>query len=73
MSRKGNCYDNACMESFFNTIKKELINKKEYSNKEELKNDLFEYIDVYYNNKRIHYSLGYITPREYELNYLQNK
>jgi putative transposase len=73
MSRKGNCYDNACMESFFNTIKKELINKKEYSNKEELKNDLFEYIDVYYNNKRIHSSLGYLTPREYELNYLQNK
>jgi putative transposase len=73
MSRKGNCYDNACIESFFNTIKKELINKKEYSNKEELKNDLFEYIDVYYNNERIHSSLGYLTPREYELNYLQNK
>lgn len=73
MSRKGNCYDNACMESFFNTLKKELINKNTYSNINELKNDLFEYIEVYYNNKRLHSSLGYMTPRDYELKYFHRK
>jgi len=73
MSRKGNCYDNACMESFFNTLKRELINKNSYLSIEELKNDLFEYIEVYYNNQRIHSSLEYITPREYELNYFKKK
>jgi transposase InsO family protein len=73
MSRKGNCYDNACMESFFNMLKRELINKNTYLNIQELKNDLSEYIEVYYNNKRMHSSLGYMTPREYELKYFQQK
>jgi putative transposase len=69
MSRKGNCYDNSPMESFFNTLKRELIRKTKYDNFEDLKNILFEYIDVYYNNERIHSSLGYLTPSEYEVKF----
>ena len=69
----GNSVYDACMESYFNTLKRELINKYTYLNIQELKNDLFEYIKVYHNNKRMHSSPGYMTPRKYELKYFQQK
>lgn len=65
-SRRGNPYDNAVMESFFKTIKRELINDSKYSNREQAQQDIFKYIEMYYNTERIHSSLGYMTPIEYE-------
>ena len=66
MSRKGNCYDNAVMESFFATLKQELVYKRIYENRKEAKQDIFEYIQVWYNRKRSHSSLGYLSPEEFE-------
>jgi len=66
MSRKGNCYDNSFAESFFATLKKELIYRTEYKTKEEAKKAIFEYIEVWYNRKRIHSSIGYKTPIQFE-------
>lgn len=65
MSRKANCWDNATAESFFKTIKMELINPIQFENQRHLKTEIFEYIQ-WYNNKRIHQSLGYLTPNEME-------
>lgn len=67
MSRKGNCWDNAPMESFFHTLKTELVHHKHYATKEEAKRDLFQYIEGFYNRKRIHSALGYLTPEQMEL------
>lgn len=68
MSRKGNPYDNACMESFNSILKKELIYpKKRYKTRKEAKLEIFEYIEVFYNKDRIHSSIGYLTPYEYRL------
>lgn len=66
MSRKGNCYDNAFAESFFATLKKELIYRNRFKTKEEAKKAIFEYIEVWYNRKRIHSSIGYMTPVQFE-------
>lgn len=66
MSRKGNCWDNAPMESFFHTLKTELIHHKRYRTRHEARRDIFEYIEVFYNRQRLHSSLGYKTPMEYE-------
>lgn len=66
MSRKGNCYDNAFAESFFATLKKELIYRQSYQTKEEAKKAIFEYIEVWYNRQRIHSSIGYMTPVQFE-------
>jgi len=68
MSRKGNPYDNASMESFNSILKKELIYpKKSYKSRQEARLDIFEYIEVFYNKERIHSSIGYMTPYEYRL------
>lgn len=67
MSRKGNCWDNAPMESFFGTAKSELVHQKRYPTREAAKRDLFAYIEGYYNRQRIHSALGYITPEQAEL------
>ena len=67
MSRKGNCWDNAPMESFFHTLKTELVHHKIYATKEDAKRDLFQYIEGFYNRKRIHSALGYLTPEQMEL------
>lgn len=67
MSRKGNCYDNALVESFFKTFKNEFLWRKKFNSEEELMNGIFEYIEIWYNRKRIHSSLGYLSPLEYEL------
>ena len=66
MSRKGNCWDNAPMESFFASLKKELVHRQEYATREQAKASIFEYIEVFYNRVRRHSSLGYVAPAEYE-------
>jgi putative transposase len=71
MSRKGNCYDNACIESFHSVLKKELIYLNKYETREDAKKSIFEYIEVFYNNERIHSSIGYHTPSDYEHKYYQ--
>lgn len=65
MSGKGNCYDNTMAESFFKTLKTELIYQNKYQTRQEAKQDIFEYIEVFYNRKRLHLALGYKTPIEY--------
>jgi transposase InsO family protein len=66
MSRKGECLDNAVAESFFGTLKAELVDHEDYLSKDEAKRSLFEYIEVFYNRRRRHSYLGYISPVEYE-------
>ena len=66
MSRKGNCYDNAYVESFFHTLKTELIYRTEFATREEAKKAIFEFIEVWYNRERLHSSLGYKSPAEFE-------
>lgn len=66
MSRKGNCYDNAVSESFFHTLKTELIYFEKYDTREDAKLSIFEYIEVYYNRKRIHSTIGYKSPAQFE-------
>ena len=67
MSRKGNCWDNAPMESFFHTLKAELVHHAAYATREAAKRDLFAYIEGYYNRQRLHSALGYLTPEQAEL------
>lgn len=66
MSRTGNVYDNAPMESFFATLKTELIHHCNYITRRQAKSDIFEYIEVFYNNQRLHSALGYLTPMAFE-------
>jgi transposase InsO family protein len=66
MSGKGCCYDNAVAESFFHTLKTEHTNFYRYKSREEAKNSIFEYIEVFYNRERLHSTLGYCSPVEYE-------
>lgn len=65
-SRKGNPYDNAVMESFYRIIKRELILDAKYETPEQAQKEIFKYIELYYNTKRIHSSLGYISPTQFE-------
>jgi putative transposase len=66
MSRKGNCWDNAPAESFFHTLKTELVNLCQYKTSEEAKKDIFEYIEIFYNRQRRHSTIGYLSPLAYE-------
>ena len=66
MSRKGNCWDNAVTESFFSTAKRELTHHESYATREEASRSLFEYIEVFYNRRRLHSTLGYRSPVEHE-------
>ena len=67
MSSSGNCYDNAITESFFHTLKIELIFWNRYQNREQAKRSIFEYIEVFYNRERLHSSIGYLSPVEFEM------
>ncbi|SFR19093.1 Integrase core domain-containing protein [Desulfoscipio geothermicus DSM 3669] len=67
MSRKGNCYDNACMESFFGTLKHELIYGNRFRTRNQARQAIFEYIEIFYNRIRLHSALGYMSPVEFEL------
>jgi len=66
MSRSGNCYDNAYMESFFGTLKTELVHGERYRSRLEAKLSIFEYVEVFYNRQRRHSALGYRSPEQYE-------
>jgi transposase InsO family protein len=66
MSRTGNVYDNAPMESFFATLKKDLIHHSHYHTRRQAKADIFEYIEVFYNRQRLHSALGYLSPMAFE-------
>jgi len=66
MSGRGNCYDNAMMESFFHSLKSEHIHFQKYKTREEVKSDLFEHIELFYNRERRHSSIGNLSPFEYE-------
>ena len=67
MSRKGNCWDNACVESFFGTLKKELVHHRRYLTRQEATQEIFEYIEVFYNRQRRHSTLGFRSPAEFEV------
>lgn len=66
MSSTGNCYDNAITESFFHTLKTELTYWEKYQTRDEAKGSIFEYIEINYNRRRLHSSLGYLSPVEFE-------
>jgi len=66
MSRKGNCWDNACVESFFATLKNELVYEVRYRNRQQAQLSLFDYIEVFYNRIRRHSTLGYLSPVDFE-------
>jgi len=66
MSRKGDCWDNAPMESFFHTLKTERVHHQVYATRDQARRDLFGYIEGFYNSRRLHSALGYISPAEME-------
>jgi putative transposase len=66
MSRKGNCWDNACAESFFSTLKLERVNHRRYGTRDEAKRDVIEWIEIVYNRQRRHSKLGYRSPAQFE-------
>jgi len=73
MSRKGNCYDNAPMESFWGTLKNELIHLRKYATRREAESEIREYIEIFYNRQRIQKRLGYFSPASFEKKFLTEK
>ena len=69
MSRKGNCFDNAPMESFWGTLKQELIHHRRYRTRQEAIQDITEYIEIFYNRQRRQARLGFLSPVNYEQRY----
>lgn len=67
MSRRGNCYDNAAMESFWSTLKIELVYRRDFTSHRQAKSEIFDYIEAFYNRHRIHTSLGGLSPAIFEL------
>jgi transposase InsO family protein len=66
MSETGNCYDNAPVESFFATLKTEWVRHRRYRSRDEARSDLFYYIEAFYNRRRRHSALGYLSPVDFE-------
>jgi len=66
MSRKGDCWDNAAMESFFSSLKMERVNRRQYQTRDQAKADVFDYIERFYNPRRRHSTLGYLSPVDFE-------
>jgi transposase InsO family protein len=66
MGSRGDCYDNAVAESFFATLKKELIHGRSWPSKAELRTEVFEYIEVFFNRRRRHSTLGFVSPAQFE-------
>ena len=66
MSGRGDCWDNAVMESFWGTLKTELVHHAHYATREQARQSIFEYIEVFYNRKRLHSALGYVSPEAFE-------
>ncbi len=73
MSRKGNCLDNAPMESFFGSLKTELVHRTRFGTRAEAKAALFEYIEIVYNHRRRHSSIGYRTPAKARIDMTMDK
>lgn len=73
MSRKGNCYDNACIESYHSILKRELVYLTKFKNRQEAKQKIYHYLEFFYNRKRIHSYLGYMSPDRFEQNYYRKK
>jgi len=73
MSRKGNCWDNAVVESFFHTLKTEYTDEKRYSTRDEARIDVIDYIEMFYNSYRLHSSLGYENPNDFEKGIIKNR
>jgi transposase InsO family protein len=67
MSRKGNCYDNATMESFWSTLKLELVHRRIFLSRSQAQHEIFDYIETFYNRERAHSALGYRSPVDFEL------
>ena len=72
MSGSGNCFDNAVAESFFATLKKELVHRRSWPSRRELTTEVFEYIEAFYNRVRRHSTLGMLSPADYENGTLSN-
>src|SRR5690625_2463023 len=72
MSNKGDCFDNACVESFFATLKKELVYRSKFKTREEAKIEIWKYISSFYNERRIHSTLGFVSPNDYERAYYES-
>ena len=66
MSRRGNCWDNAAMESFWGTLKTELVHHRDYPTKDEARGSIFQYIECWYNRRRRHSAIGYKSPEQFE-------
>ena len=66
MSGKGDCWDNAVMESFWGTLKTELVHHERYRTREQTRASIFEYVEVFYNRVSLHSSLGYLSPEQFE-------
>ncbi|PWU16268.1 MAG: hypothetical protein C5B45_00915 [Chlamydiae bacterium] len=73
MSGKGNCYDNAVVESFFHSLKTEHTNFCKFKTKEEAMDSLFAYIEVFYHKKRSHFTLGYVSSQEFETKWMNQQ
>ncbi len=73
MSRRGNCYDNAVAESFFQLLKRERIKRQIYASREAARRDVFDYIELFYNPKRRHGNNGNVSPIRYEKSYNLNQ
>src|SRR5438309_5598549 len=73
MSRKGNCYDNAFIESFWSTLKYELVYHHRFASRAEARTAIFDYIETFYNRTRLHSSLAYRSPNQFEFQLNQNK
>jgi transposase InsO family protein len=66
MSGKGDCWDNAVIESFWGTLKTELVNHERYETREQARASIFQYVEAFYNRHRLHSSLGYQSPEQFE-------
>ena len=67
MSRKGNCYDNASMESFWSTLKLELVYRRDFDTRAQARMQIFDYIETFYNRQRSHSALDFLSPVDFEL------
>jgi len=67
MSGKGNCYDNACADTFFHSLKIEATYGNRYPTRQSIRQEVFEYIETFYNTTRLHSSLGYVSPTQFEM------
>ena len=66
MSKKGDCWDNAAIESFFSTLKRERVSRRDYATRDDARADVFDYIERFYNPRRRHSTLGLVSPDQFE-------